>query len=83
MLQIHVVRCHPNYFKPLLKEHQWLGGGGGKHEKREEKWRTHLNQLQMQEVTEMQSTFNIFLQAQEEQVATIWTIQFWFYWKCP
>lgn len=37
----------------------------------------------MQEVTEMQSTFNMFLQAQDEQVATIWTIQFCFYWKCP
>lgn len=84
MLQIHVVCCHPNYFKPLLKEYQWyISGGGGKYEKTEEKWRTYLNPLQMWEVTEMQSTFNMLLQAQEEQEAIIWTIQFWFYCKCP
>lgn len=82
MLQIHAVCCHPNYFKPLLEEYQWLGGGHGKYKKTEEKWRTHLKPLQMQEVTEMQSTFNMFLQAQEEQVTAIWTIQFCFYWKC-
>lgn len=52
-------------------------------QKKKEKWRTHLNPLQMQDVTEMHGTFNMFLQFQYEQVATIWTIRFWFYWKCP
>lgn len=80
MLQIHVACCHPNYFKPLLKEYQWLCGGGEKYEKREEEWRTHLKPLQMQEVTEMHA-FNMFLQAQDEQVAKILSIQFCFYWK--
>lgn len=66
----------------FAEEYQWLGGRGGKEEKREEKWRIHLNLLQMQEATEMQGTFDMFLQAQYEQVAIVWTIRFWFYWKC-
>jgi len=58
-------------FQVFAEEYQRLGGGAGKAEKREEKCKTHLNPLQLQEATEMQGTFDMFLQAQYEQVAMI------------
>lgn len=46
--------------------------------KRRKKGRQRPISTQMQEVTEMQGTFDMVFQAQYEQVAIIWTIRFCF-----
>lgn len=69
MLQIHVLCCHPNYFKSLLKNtSDWVAGV---EKKKKGKRNEGPISTQMQEVTEMQGTFDVFLQAQYEQVAII------------